>query len=93
VSEDPLIQELRRQILDLDRMIVNAMNSRIRLVEQLKRYKATRSLAFVDRGREEHMRAELTRANAGPLTPEGLEELFSTILDLTKRQVTPGEDP
>ena len=29
----------------------------------------------------------LTRANRGPLSTEGLRELFGTILDLTKREV------
>ena len=29
----------------------------------------------------------LTRANRGPLSPEGLQEIFGEILDLTKREV------
>jgi hypothetical protein len=29
----------------------------------------------------------LTRANRGPLSPEGLREIFSELLDLTKREV------
>ena len=33
----------------------------------------------------------LARANRGPLSSEGLQELFATILDLTKREVGRGE--
>jgi hypothetical protein len=33
------------------------------------------------------MLEDLTRANRGPLSAEGLRELFGTILDLSKREV------
>jgi len=87
VSDDPLVVELRGQILDLDRRIIDALNARLRLVAQLKRYKAARGLDFVDRDRERWMAEQLHRANAGPLSQEGLEEIFAEILDLTKREV------
>jgi len=34
----------------------------------------------------------LLRANRGPLSTEGLRELFTEILDLTKREVARAED-
>ena len=34
----------------------------------------------------------LQRANRGPLSKEGLHELFEEILDLTKREVQRGEE-
>jgi hypothetical protein len=34
----------------------------------------------------------LARANRGPLSAEGLEELFEEILGLTKREVERGKD-
>jgi chorismate mutase len=91
VSADPLLEELRRQILDLDHSIVTTMNARLRLVAQLKRYKASLGLDFLDRGREERMLEYLREANGGPLSEDGLEELFAKILDLTKREVTQEE--
>ena len=37
------------------------------------------------------MLRELTRANPGPLSAEGVRELSVPILDLTKREVSTGE--
>jgi chorismate mutase len=92
VSDDPLIRQLRQQISDTDRSIVDAMNVRLRLVARLKRYKESRGIGFLDPEREEWMLQYLQRANRGPLSEDGLQELFGEILDLTKREVQKGED-
>lgn len=84
---DPLIRQLREQISDSDRIMVETINKRLQLVAQLKRYKESRGIGFVDPEREEWMLQYLTRANRGPLSGEGLRELFAAILDLTKREV------
>jgi len=63
------------------------MNKRLQLVARLKRYKESRSVEFIDLQREEWMLNYLQRANRGPLTAEGLRELFAEVLDLTKREV------
>lgn len=91
-NTDPLIRQLREQISDSDRALVEAMNKRLELVARLKRYKEGRGLDFVDVQREEWMLSYLSRANRGPLSSEGLRELFAEILDLTKREVARGED-
>jgi chorismate mutase len=90
VTEDPLIKQLRQQISDTDRSIVDAINTRLRLVSRLKTYKESRGIDFLDPEREEWMLQYLTRANRGPLSPDGLQELFEGILDLTKREVQRG---
>jgi chorismate mutase len=87
-TPDPVIKQFREQISDTDRAIVEAMNKRLRLVAQVKAYKESRGLGFVDPEREEWMLQYLTRANRGPLSSEGLRELFEKILDLSKREVT-----
>jgi chorismate mutase len=92
-GNDPLIRQLREQISDADRAIVDAMNKRLQLVARLKGYKESRGLDFVDLQREEWMLSYLSRANRGPLSPEGLRELFAEILDLTKREVARGDRP
>jgi chorismate mutase len=56
-------------------------------VAKLKAYKESRGLSFVDPEREEWMLSYLSRANRGPLSGEGLNEIFGEILDLTKREV------
>jgi chorismate mutase len=91
VTDDPLIRQLRQQISDTDRSIVDAINARLRFVARLKQYKESRGIGFVDPEREEWMLQYLQRANRGPLSGEGLKELFEEILDLTKREVGRGE--
>jgi chorismate mutase / prephenate dehydratase len=91
-SEDPLIRQLREQISDTDRTIVDAINARLRLVARLKQYKESRGIDFLDPEREEWMLQYLQRANRGPLSRDGLRELFEEILDLTKREVQRGEE-
>jgi chorismate mutase len=90
-TPDPVIKQFREQISDTDRAIVEAMNKRLTLVAQVKAYKESRGLGFVDPEREEWMLQYLTRANRGPLSSEGLRELFEKILDLSKREVTRAE--
>ena len=92
MTDDPLIKQLRQQISDTDRSIVDAFNARLRLVARLKGYKESRGIDFLDPEREEWMLQYLSRANRGPLSPDGLKELFEEILDLTKREVQRSED-
>ena len=86
-EQDPLIRQLREQISDNDRAIVEAINARLKLVARLKSYKESRGLEFIDPEREEWMLQYLARANRGPLSSEGLRRIFEELLDLTKREV------
>jgi chorismate mutase / prephenate dehydratase len=86
-ADDHLIQELRAQISDNDRAIVRALNRRIELVGRLKRYKESRGIEFVDPEQEEWILRDLSRANGGPLSQDGLRTVYREILDLTKREV------
>ena len=87
VNDDPLIRQLRQQISDTDRAIVDSLNARLRLVARLKSYKESRGIGFVDPEREEWMLQYLQRGNRGPLSAEGLAELYHELLDLMKREV------
>ncbi len=87
-STDPLVKQLREEISDNDRAIVDAVNKRLKLVARLKAYKAERGYDFVDPEREEWMLTYLDRANRGPLSADGLRELFAQLLALTKREVS-----
>ena len=91
-ASDPLIRQLREQISDNDVAIVEAVNARLKLVAQLKRVKEERGIDFLDPAREEWMLQYLTRANRGPLSPEGLREIYTELLDLSKREVARGEE-
>ena len=90
-ADDALIRQLREQISDTDRALVEAFNKRLELVARIKQYKESRGIDFVDPEREEWMLRYLERLNRGPLSKEGLGELFTEILDLTKREVNRGQ--
>ena len=91
-STDPLIRQLREQLSDNDVAIVEAVNARLKLVARLKRVKEERGIDFLDPAREEWMLQYLTRANRGPLSADGLREIYTELLDLTKREVARGEE-
>jgi chorismate mutase len=87
-SQDPVIRQLREEVSDNDRALIEAINKRLRLVAKLKDYKESRGFDFVDPEREEWMLRDLSRANRGPLSQDGLGEIYKEILDLTKREVS-----
>ena len=84
---DERFAELRRLIGENDRIIVAAVNVRLRLVEELWRLKAERGDTRLDPERERRLREELRAANDGPLSPEALDRLVGELLDLTKREL------
>jgi chorismate mutase len=90
-GNDPIIRRFREQISDNDRQLVEAINRRLELVARLKAYKESRGVDFLDPEREEWMLRYLSRANRGPLSAEGLREVYSELLDLTKREVARSE--
>jgi chorismate mutase len=92
-SPDPEVRRLREEIAEVDRAIVEAVNARIELVARLRSYKASQGIPFLDPERERQLLDELSAANGGPLSEEGLRQLFGEVLDLTKREVTGSSPP
>jgi chorismate mutase len=86
-GDDPRIAQLREELTANDVKIVEAVNARLQLVAQLKRVKEERGIDFLDPAREEWLLNYLGDANRGPLSAEGLRELYTTLLDLTKREL------
>ena len=87
MSDDPGLNQLRAQIGEQDRTILEAVNRRVELVAQIKAYKDANGIDFVDPGREAQLLDDLATANRGPLSEQGLRELFETVLALTKREL------
>ncbi|MSO44309.1 MAG: hypothetical protein EXQ74_03205 [Thermoleophilia bacterium] len=85
-SEDYLIRQMRDQVIDNDLALIRAINTRLTLVARLRAYKKAKGLAFVDHSREEWMHRYLQGANPGPLSSDGLGEIYGQILELTKRE-------
>jgi chorismate mutase len=86
-GSDPRVQELRAKITSTDHEIVIVVNRRLELVRRLKEHKAAMGYDFLDKGREEALLAELERENDGPLSANGLRELHTKLLELTKREL------
>ena len=85
-GDDPVIKQFRDQISDNDLKIIDAVNKRLKLVKQLKAYKEQQGVDFLDPAREEWMLTFVSRANKGPLSKDGLAELFRDIVEVTKRE-------
>jgi len=85
---DSTVRRLRSEISEVDRAILAVVNTRIELVAHLKRYKDAVGLPFLDPDRERELIDELGEQNAGPLSPDGLRELYAYLIELTKREVT-----
>jgi chorismate mutase len=86
-TRDPVIDRLRDEIADVDRKLVATINARLALVKKMRKYKEERGIPFLDPAREEWMLQYLKRANTGPLSPDGLAELYVHVLALTKTEL------
>jgi chorismate mutase/prephenate dehydratase len=84
---DPVLAQLRQQISEIDRAIIDSFNRRLEIVAQIKRHKDEHGIEFVDPDREAAMLEHQTSENRGPLTAEGLRTLYAELLALTKREV------
>lgn len=90
LAEDITIRQMRDQVIDNDLKLIQAINQRLTLVARLRAYKEDRGLDFVDPSREDWMHRYLKGANTGPLSDEGLTEIYGHVLELTKRETARG---
>ena len=84
---DPVLAELRRQISEIDRSIIEAFNRRLEVVGQIKAHKVEHGIEFLDVNREAEMLAQQSGENRGPLSEAGLRALYAELLALTKREL------
>jgi chorismate mutase len=84
---DKEVERWRGEITAIDRSIIDAVNRRLELVAELKRYKAEHGISFVDPEREAAMVEERSAENSGPLSEAGLRALQAELLALTKREL------
>ncbi|MDX6647234.1 MAG: Chorismate mutase type [Miltoncostaeaceae bacterium] len=85
-ARDAVVRQMRDAIIDNDLKLVQAVNQRLDLVSRLRAYKQSQGLEFVDQQREDWMHGYLQGANRGPLSAQGLRELYDHLLELTKRE-------
>jgi chorismate mutase/prephenate dehydratase len=87
VSEHDEVARFRALIGEIDRELLDAVNRRLELVRDLKRYKEEHGISFVDPAREAELLDERVAKNAGPLSEEGVRAFFVELLALIKREV------
>jgi chorismate mutase len=85
---DVVVRQMRDAIIDNDLKLLAAVNARLELVARLRAYKLSQGMEFVDQAREDWMHRYLAGANHGPLSDEGLHEIYGHLLDLTKRETS-----
>jgi chorismate mutase/prephenate dehydratase len=81
------VARFRTEIGEVDRALLEAVNRRLELVRDLKRYKEEHGIAFVDPAREAELLDELALRNHGPLSEAGVRAFFVELLALMKREL------
>jgi chorismate mutase len=86
-APDHVLAQMRDEITDIDRQLVALVNKRLKVVQRLWRYKEANGIPVADPGREEWLLLYLTRCSEGPLSHEGLADLYALVLELTKQEL------
>jgi chorismate mutase len=81
------VARFRTEIGEVDRELLDAVNRRLELVRDLKRYKEEHGIAFLDPSREAELLDERVRQNQGPLSEAGVRAFFVELLALIKREL------
>jgi len=93
-----LLDEFRVSIDDIDRRIVELINERTRVVEEIGRVKREAQLPIYEPKREEQVFANITACNHGPVPSDSVRRIFERIIDemrtIQRRRISPHpEDP
>lgn len=87
------LDEFRVSIDDIDRRIVELINERTRVVEEIGRVKALAQLPVYEPKREEQVFANITSANQGPIPSDCVRRIFERIIDemrtIQRRKIAP----
>lgn len=80
------LDHLRERVAELDVQLLATLNARLETVHHLVAHKREAGLPLLDPEREAWLVENLVAANAGPLSPAGVERLCRFVLDLTKEE-------
>jgi len=81
------IQQLRREIDEIDRKLVRLLSQRARLSLAIGRLKKAAGQPLFHRQRERQIADNVRRANRGPLHDRAVKRLFEEILHVTRASV------
>jgi chorismate mutase len=75
------LADCRTRIDEVDRRIVELINQRTRIVEQIGRIKREMEMPIYEPKREDEVFANAIASSAGPLPPEAVKRIFERIID------------
>jgi chorismate mutase len=75
----------RERIDQIDRRLVELLNERTAIVEDIGRTKREAQMAIYEPKRESQVFDNITSHNGGPLTEDGLKRIFERIIDEMRR--------
>jgi chorismate mutase-like protein len=75
------LEEFRILIDSADRRIVELLNERTRVVEEIGRVKRAARLPIYEPKREDQVFANVTESNHGPLSADAVRRIFERIID------------
>ena len=83
MSENNLdeLEKYRSQIDVLDRRLLDLLNERTAIVEQIGRVKQERKLGVYEPKREDQVYANILTHNRGPLPQDAVKRIFERIID------------
>lgn len=79
-SPDDLLR-CREEIDEIDLRLLQLLNQRTSVVEEIGRIKQTLHLAIYEPKREEQVFANVLRHNTGPLPADAVKRIFERIID------------
>ena len=87
-TDDPTLAELRAGIEAADRALLDAFVQRVEVARAVRHHKEEQGYTFIDAGRERELLALWLAAAAGAVPDETVEELFASVLALSKREAS-----
>ncbi len=75
------LARFRVQIDEVDRLLLDLLNERTRIVEDIGRVKRAAQLPIYEPKREDQVYQNITDNNQGPLPPEAVRRIFERIID------------
>jgi chorismate mutase-like protein len=79
------LAEYRERIDEIDRRLVELLNERTSIVEEIGRTKREAALPIYEPKREGQVFENINAHNRGPLTTDGLKRIFERIIDEMRR--------
>jgi len=80
-SAEKALAECRERIDKLDRQLVDLLNARSRIVEEIGRIKGECGMRIYEPRREEEVLANVEEHNGGPMDGDATRRIFERIID------------